>query len=219
MPRSLQALLRAECDAVTAILATAVTEQVAATLSERLPALIHAEVARVLQAEGTAEARTDTTASGIEERTVLYSPGTGPAVAAVTPLPGASSPGAGVLRLTPSALRQHIVAVLQNRLEGLTPPQVQALIGTDTDLRPLMRRMFREGLIARPAKGVYAVKAPGAPRSSLDPAGEAGETTEDSVHLQEVTPTADLPLRCCFRDSSAVRGDEGVFRAKKACCR
>ncbi|MCI0407112.1 MAG: hypothetical protein L0191_00895, partial [Acidobacteria bacterium] len=202
VPRSLQALLRAEFDAVTAVLAAAVTEQVAATLTGQLPALIHAEVARALQAVApAAETRTGATASSVEGNTALCSSGTGPVVAAATPPQGVSSPGSGVLRLTPSALRQHIVAVLQNRLEGLTPPQVQALIGTDIDLRALMRRMFREGLIARPAKGVYAVKTPGAPHSSLGPAGETGETTEEEGHFQEVTPTADLPLQCCFRDS------------------
>lgn len=109
---------------------------------------------------------------------MLCASGTGPTAAAATPSSGAFSPGSGGLRPAPSALRQHIVAVLQNRLEGLTPPQVQALLGTDTDLRALMRRMFRDGIIARPAKGVYAVKAPGAPRPSLAPQEEAGGAAE-----------------------------------------
>ena len=126
-PRSLQALLRAEFDVVTA------------TFTGRLPALIYAEVTRALQAAApAAETRAGATASGIAASTALCSPETGPVVAAATPSQRASSLGSGVLRLTLSALRQPIVAVLQNRLEGLTPPQVQALIGTDTDLRALM---------------------------------------------------------------------------------
>lgn len=135
------------------------------TLVERL---IVAEQTRVLQAATAAEPQTSAPASSIRGSTALCAPGTGP-VADATPPPGAASSGAGILRLAPSELRQHIVAALQNRLEGLTPPQVQALIGTDTDLRALMRRMFREGIITRPAKGVYAVKTPGAPCSRPDP--------------------------------------------------
>jgi hypothetical protein len=178
-PRALQALLRAELGAVTATLAAAVIEEVTAALTGRLPALIHAEVARALQAaETAAETRASAPVSGGEGRTACCSLGTGPAASAAPPPPGASSPGSGVLRPPPSALRQHIIAALQNRLEGLTPPQGQALLGTDTDLLALMRRMFREGVIARPAKGVYAVQAPRAPRPSLAPPGEAGEAAE-----------------------------------------
>lgn len=87
--------------------------------------------------------------------------------------------------------------MLPQRLEGLTPPQVHALMGTDTDLRALRRRMYREGVIARPAKGVYAIKTPGAPHSSLGPAGAGGETTEDEVHFHECKMARTMLRRFC----------------------
>ena len=55
------------------------------------------------------------------------------------------------------AMRQRIVALLQDHPEGLKPAQVRQLLGADRDLGATMKAMTRDGLLRRLRPGQYGV--------------------------------------------------------------
>jgi hypothetical protein len=56
---------------------------------------------------------------------------------------------------TRGAMRRRIVALLQDRPEGLSPAQTRELLGSAKDLADTMRAMARDGLLQRRQPGRY----------------------------------------------------------------
>ena len=52
-------------------------------------------------------------------------------------------------------MRRHILALLKDHPEGLSPAQVRQLLGVDKSLRSTMQAMVRDGLLKRVEAGVY----------------------------------------------------------------
>src|SRR5262249_29979515 len=54
-------------------------------------------------------------------------------------------------------MRRHIVALLQNYPEGLTPAEIRGLLGADKSLADTCLGMLRYGLVRRVGRGRYVV--------------------------------------------------------------
>jgi predicted transcriptional regulator of viral defense system len=58
------------------------------------------------------------------------------------------------------AMRRRIVALLQDHPAGLTPAEIQALLGVDRSLADTCLGMLRYGLVQRVERGRYGAAAP-----------------------------------------------------------
>jgi hypothetical protein len=77
---------------------------------------------------------------------------------APTPTPARTSPPAGGAR---GAMRRRIVALLRDYPEGLTPAEIQRLLGVDRNLADTLSGMLRYRLVQRAEDGRYVAAAPG----------------------------------------------------------
>jgi hypothetical protein len=75
-------------------------------------------------------------------------------------------------------MRRRIVALLQDHPDGLTPAEMQTLLGVDRSLSGTCRGMLRYGLVQRVGRGRYAVS------------GRLGQTSTDF----EVKPRNSAPM-------------------------
>ena len=57
-------------------------------------------------------------------------------------------------------MRRRIVALLQDYPEGLTPAEIQSLLGVDRSLADTVLGMLRYGLVQRVGYGRYTARAP-----------------------------------------------------------
>jgi predicted transcriptional regulator of viral defense system len=57
-------------------------------------------------------------------------------------------------------MRRRIVALLQDYPEGLTPAEIQELLGVDRSLADTCQGMLRYGLVQRVERGRYVAAAP-----------------------------------------------------------
>jgi predicted transcriptional regulator of viral defense system len=57
-------------------------------------------------------------------------------------------------------LRRHIVALLREHPEGLTPAEIQELLGVDRSLADTCQGILRYGLVQRVERGRYVAAAP-----------------------------------------------------------
>jgi hypothetical protein len=58
-------------------------------------------------------------------------------------------------------MRRRIVALLREYPEGLTPPEIQRLLGVDRNLSDTLSGMLRYRLVQRAEDGRYVAAAPG----------------------------------------------------------
>jgi hypothetical protein len=57
-------------------------------------------------------------------------------------------------------MRRRIVALLQDHPEGLTPAEIQDVLGIDRNLVDTCQGMFRYGLLQRVERGRYRASEP-----------------------------------------------------------
>ena len=73
---------------------------------------------------------------------------------APTSLPGPDTPVASAPR---GDMRRHIVTLLQEHPDGLSPVQTRQFLGVAKDLGSTMKAMVRDGLLRRVETGRYVV--------------------------------------------------------------
>ena len=77
------------------------------------------------------------------------------------PVPAPSAPAAPTSAGDPRGnMRRRIVALLREHPEGLTPAEMQTLLGVDRRLTNTVSGMVRDGLVQRVGRGLYSADAP-----------------------------------------------------------